>query len=59
MDDRFLIFRELLDFMTNRADVIDADMRNYCGDMEITGDDGEKIIKIVVSIENKEEKKDD
>jgi hypothetical protein len=51
--DKFWLFRELLDFVADRADVIEADMSNYCGDIEIAGDDGEKTIKIVVSIKDK------
>jgi hypothetical protein len=57
--NKFWAFRELLDFMADHAEVVDADMDNYCGDIVITGDDGEHIIKIEVSIKNKEEKKDD
>ena len=51
--DKYWMFRELLDFVADRAEVVDADMNNYCGSMEITGDDGEKTIKIVVSIKDK------
>lgn len=57
--DRYWTFRELLDFVADHADVTDATMRNYCGNLKITGDDGETIIEIEVSIKDKEEKKDD
>jgi hypothetical protein len=57
--DKFWTFRALLDFMADRADVIGANMSNYAGNMEITGDDGEQIIKIELSIKDKEEKKND
>ena len=57
--DKYWVFRELLDFVADRAEVVDADMNNYCGNIVVTGDDGEQIIKIEVSIKDKEEKKDD
>ena len=57
--DKFWTFRELLDFVANHADVIDADMSNYCGDMVIIGDTGEQTVTLTISIKDKEEKEDD
>ena len=57
--NKYWLFRELLDFMADRAEVIDANMKNYCGNMEIVGDDGDEIINIEVSFKNKEDKKND
>ena len=57
--NKYYVFREMLNFMANHAEVIDADMNNYCGNATITGVDDEHTIKIEVSIKGKEEKKDD
>ena len=57
--DKFWTFRALLDFMADRAEVIDADMSNYAGSMVVTGDDGEHIIKIELSVKDKEENTND
>ena len=57
--EKYFIFREMLNFMANHAEVIDADMNNYCGNATITGEDDEHTIKIEVSIKDKEVKKDD
>lgn len=57
--DKFWTFRALLDFMADRADVIGANMSNYAGNMEITGGNGDQIIKIEVSVKDKEEKAND
>ena len=56
--EKFWTFRKLLDFVADHAEVVDADMNNYRGDMTITGEDDEHTITIEVSIKNKEEKKD-
>lgn len=57
--DKFWAFRELLDFVANHAEVTDADMNNYCGDIEITGENDGQIIKIRVSIKDKEAENND
>lgn len=57
--DKYWLFRELLDFMADRAEVTDADMNNFCGSIEITGEVEGQIVKIECSIKDKEEKKDD
>ena len=44
--------------MENMAEVTDAAMRNYAGDMEITGKAGGTEIRFLVHIENKEEETD-
>lgn len=52
--DKYFIFREMLNFMANHAEVIDADMNNYCGNATITGVDDEHTIKIEISLKTKE-----
>ena len=37
--DKYFAFRKLMDFVVDEYEVIDADMKNYCGDIEITGKD--------------------
>lgn len=53
--DRFWLFRHLLDFMADHSEVVDADLDNYCGDIEITGETDDQVIKVTVSFKNKEE----
>lgn len=56
--NKYVIFREMLDYMAHICDVTDADM-NYCGDhIRIAGDTDEQTIIIEVTIKNKEEKTD-
>ena len=56
--DKYYIFRELLNFMADHSEVVDADMNNYRGGLTITGEDDEHIITIDVAIRKKEEKED-
>ena len=39
--DRYSIFRALLDFVADTFVVSDADMNNYCGEIEIEGTTGD------------------
>lgn len=56
--DKYVIFREMLDYVAHIADVTDADM-NYCGNnIIVIGDRDDQVITIEVTIKNKEEKKD-
>ena len=56
---KYFVFRRLLDFMADYAEVVDADMDNYCHRIVITGETEDQVITIEVSIENKEEKEND
>ena len=52
--NKYIIFREMLDYMAHIADVKDADM-NYCGGcILIEGDTEEQTIILEVTIKNKE-----
>lgn len=52
--NKYVIFREMLDYVAHIADVTDADM-NYCGNsIRIDGDTDEQTIIIEVTIKNKE-----
>ena len=52
--NKFVIFREMLDYLNHICDVTDADM-NYCGNsIRIDGDTEDQTITIEVSIKNKE-----
>lgn len=57
--EKYFIFRELLEFMANHTEVVDADMNTYCGGVSITGVDDNHIIKIEVSIKDKEDNEND
>ena len=57
--NKYFLFRQLLDFMADHTEVTDADMDNYCGNIVITGEDDEHVIRIEASIKGKEEKEDD
>ena len=45
MMDKYYAFRKLMDLVAEEYDVTDADMNNYCGEIDITGvcADGSKI----------------
>lgn len=52
--NKYVVFRELLDYVAHIADVTDADM-NYCGNMIcIHGDTEDHTIIFEVTIKNKE-----
>lgn len=55
---KYEVFQYLLDFVASQFTVTDADMNNYCGEMEIFGKTSGHTIKIKVALEE-EEKKDD
>lgn len=57
--EKYDLFKDLLHLMEEMADITNANMSNYAGEMEITGKAGGSEIRFLVSIENKEEKKDD
>jgi RecB family endonuclease NucS len=37
--DKYLAFRKLMDFVSDEYEVVDADMNNYAGDINIIGKD--------------------
>ncbi len=37
--DKYFAFRKLMDLVSDEYEVVDADMKNYAGDIEITGKD--------------------
>ena len=55
--DRYFVFRKLMDFMSEEGTVVDADMSNYAGDIEITGidKDGVRVTIIVGFTEGKKD----
>ena len=56
--DKYCVFRMMLDFMADEAEVTDADM-NWLGNaIKITGETEDQVIEIEVTIKKKEEKKD-
>lgn len=55
--DRYFVFRKLMDFMSEEGTVVDADMSNYAGDIEITGIDKDGV-RVTITVEFKEGKKD-
>ena len=56
--EKYWIFRHLLDFMADHAEVVDADMNYYEGCMKIVGENDGQNIEITVTIGKKEEKTD-
>lgn len=56
--EKFELFKKMLNLMKDMAEVTNAIMSNYAGDMEITGKAGGSEIRFLVSIENKEEETD-
>ena len=57
---KYFVFSKLMAFVDEHCEVTDADMSNYCGDIEITGADSDgSTIKITVRMtEPKEEEND-
>ena len=55
--EKYCVFRQLLDFVADHAEVVDADM-NYCNDILIKGETDDKCIEIEVRITKKEGKQD-
>ena len=55
---KYEVFQYLLDFVAGEFEVTDADLNNYCGEIEIAGKANGKVIKIKASIIDEEEKKD-
>lgn len=54
---RYEVFQFLLDFVAAKYEVTDADMNNYCGEMQICGKQDGQTIEITVKLKE-EEKKD-
>ena len=57
MMDKYLAFRQLMDFVSDYADVTDADMNYYEDTLRIIGENDDEYIEIRVTIKktNKEE----
>ena len=51
---KYMIFKEMLDYMAHISEVTDADM-NYCDNIRIVGETDQESIVIEVTIKNKEE----
>lgn len=58
MFDKYYAFRKMMDFMSDNAEVIDADMNCYRGCMRVVGKSEGQTITIDITIEDKEEEKD-
>ena len=56
--EKFELFKKMLSVMEDMAEVTDATMSNYAGDMEIAGWASGTEIRFLVHIENKEEETD-
>lgn len=56
---KYEVFRYLLDFVAGEFEVTDADLNNYCGEIEIAGKANGKIIKTKASIIDEEENEND
>ena len=48
--ERYLLFRKLMDMVSDDYDVVDADMNNYAGEIEIFGASPEGDISITVRL---------
>ena len=56
--EKYFAFSRMLAFMAHHTEVVDADMNNWAGEIEITGVDDAHEIIVTVKIQDKEEKKD-
>ena len=50
MSNRYSIFKKLMDMVVKDYDITGANLNNYSGDIEISGNDGKNTIKIVVTL---------
>ena len=55
--NKFYAFKKLLNFVNDEYEVVDADMNNYAGDIEIKGKD-ETGATITITVRMTEEEKD-
>lgn len=55
--NKYFVFRKLMDFVSDEYAVVDADMDNYAGDIEITGKD-ETGATITITVRMTEGEKD-
>lgn len=53
--EKYFVFRKMLDFVADYAEVVDADMDHYDGTLMVRGVSDDQIIEIRVSIDKKEE----
>ena len=56
--NKYFAFRKLMDFMSDYAEVTDADMNFLDRYMKIVGEDDSQIIEITIEITKKEENQD-
>ena len=59
MFDRYTLFRRLMSMTSEFGTVTDARLRNYCGDIEVSGRSGRTSIAITVAITEEGETDDD
>lgn len=53
--EKYFVFRKMLDFVADYAEVVDADMAQFDGALMVKGVSDDQIIEIRVSITKKEE----
>lgn len=54
--NRYYIFRKLMNLVAEDFEVVDADMKNYSGDIEVQGKADGTTIRITVELEEEEQK---
>ena len=53
--DKYFVFRKMMDFLADHAEITDADM-NYCGDtVMVEAENDDEVITIEVTFKKKEE----
>ena len=53
--EKYFVFRRMLDFVADYAEVVDADMDTYNGGLMVKGVCDDQVIEIQVTIKKKEE----
>lgn len=56
--DKYFVFRSMMDFLADYAEVVDADMNWLGNTIKVIGENEKQIIEIEVIIKEKEEEKD-
>ena len=56
--EKYFVFRKILDFVADYAEVVDADMDHYDGSLMVKGVCDGEVIEIRVTINKKEDEQD-
>lgn len=56
--DRYQFFKYLLSAMADKTEITGANMKDYCGCIQIVGETSDQVITLTVSFKDKEDDQD-